>query len=74
VKEIFKKKSSYHKVLENIVELSVAIGAVGENIKPITDRVRELAGIAKKTNSAPDQLESPEEVKQLPAPDDECEE
>ena len=44
-KEFHKKMTTLAKVLEAIIEIGVNLGRFGKDIKPLTDRIGELAGI-----------------------------
>jgi hypothetical protein len=68
--ETQKAKGLFDVVRGGINDLGETLGKFGTDIKPLTDRMREVVGIARKGTKEYDQLPPPEEVKQLPPPSD----
>ena len=66
--ELDKEYSDYRVFLDGMVEVSEVVGDVGENVKPLFDRVKELFGIADKVRKTKEALESPTTPEALPAP------
>jgi hypothetical protein len=55
-------------VLAGVVDVGDALGAFGKKVKPLTDRMREVAGLIKKGSKEYSQLPSPDEQLALPSP------
>lgn len=68
--EAMKDKGNLDTVLAGIVDVGDALGAFGRKVEPLTKRMQEIAGIAKKGSKEYDQLPSAEEIKALPSPED----
>jgi hypothetical protein len=68
--ETHKPKGMFDVVRGGINDLGETLGKFGTDIKPLTDRMREVVGIARKGTKEYDQLPAPDEVKQLPPPRD----
>lgn len=68
--EAMKEKGNLDTVLAGIVDVGDALGAFGRKVEPLTKRMQEVAGIAKKGSREYDQLPSPNEIKALPSPED----
>jgi len=66
--ETHKPKGMFDSVLGGISDIGETLGKFGKNIKPLTDRMAEVAKIARKGTKEYDQLPAPEEIKRLPAP------
>ncbi|KIC33389.1 hypothetical protein [Leisingera sp. ANG-S5] len=58
-------------VLGGVAEVGEAAGKFGNDVKPLVDRMREVAQLARSGSNDPDALPAPEEVKKLPKPEDE---
>lgn len=71
--ETHKPKGMFDVVRGGVNDLGETLGKFGADIKPLTDRMQEVVGIARKGSKQYDQLPPPEEIKQLPAPGDEGE-
>lgn len=69
-KETHQTKGKLDVVLAGIVDTGDALGKFGEKVKPLTDRMKEVAQIARKGSKQYDQIPAPDEVKQLPAPEE----
>ncbi len=67
--ETHKPKGMLDVVLGGVTDVGETLGKFGKDIKPLTDRMKEVAGIARKGTKEYDQIPAPEEVKQLPAPE-----
>lgn len=72
--ETQKPEGMYDVVRAGISDLGETLGKFGTDIKPLTERMKEVVGIARKGSKQYEQLPSPEEVKQLPPPDTEAQE
>ncbi|WP_297776377.1 hypothetical protein [uncultured Roseovarius sp.] len=69
--EIHKPVGMFDVVRGGMNDLGETLGKFGKDIKPLTDRMREVVGIARKGTKEYDQLPEPEELKRLPSPDPE---
>lgn len=70
-REVHLPKGRLDVILGGVSDIGETAGKFGRDIKPLFDRMKEIAGIARKGSSEYDQLPAPEEVKQLPPPSDE---
>ncbi|MEM1363150.1 MAG: hypothetical protein AAGF94_15795 [Pseudomonadota bacterium] len=68
--ETQKPKGMFDVVRGGIDDLGETLGKFGTDIKPLTDRMKEVVSIARRGTKEYDQLPEPEEVKSLPAPTD----
>ena len=68
--ETHKPKGMFDVVLGGVVDVGETLGKFGKNIKPLTDRMSEVAQIARKGTKEYDQIPVPEEVQKLPKPED----
>jgi hypothetical protein len=68
--EIKKPLGMFDVVRGGINDLGETFGKFGKDIKPLTDRMREVVSIARKGTKEYDQLPEPDEVKRLPAPEE----
>lgn len=66
--ETHKPKGMFDVVRAGMSDVGETLGKFGKDIKPLTDRMAEVVGIARKATKEYDQLPPPEEVKRLPAP------
>lgn len=69
VAEAHKPKGMFDVILGGINDVGETLKKFGTDIKPLTDRMQEVAGITRKKTKAYDQIPAPEEVKKLPKPD-----
>ncbi|NDV00957.1 hypothetical protein [Pseudoroseicyclus tamaricis] len=69
--EFLRSKGILQVVLGAASEIGDSVNKFGKDLKPITDRLVELKGIAKSGTREVDLIEGPEEKKKLPPPDDE---
>lgn len=67
--EVQKPKGWFDVVRGGIDDLGETPGSFGVKIKPLTDRMAEVVGIARRKTKDYEKLPTPEEVKQLPPPD-----
>lgn len=67
--ETHKPKGMFDVVRGGINDLGETLGKFGKDVKPLTDRMREVVSIARKGSKQYEQLPEPDEVKRLPAPD-----
>lgn len=58
-------------VRAGVSDVGETLGKFGTDIEPLTKRMKEVAQIARSNSKEYDQIPAPEEVKQLPKPDDE---
>ncbi len=56
-------------VRAGVSDVGETLGKFGTDIKPLTDRMNEVAGIARSGSKEYDQIPAPEELPKLPAPD-----
>jgi len=69
--EVKKPKGMFDVVRAGVSDVGETLGKFGKDIKPLTDRIKEVTSIARKNTSEYDQLPAPEELKRLPPPDEE---
>ncbi len=69
--EVKKPKGMFDVVRAGVSDVGETLGKFGKDIKPLTDRIKEVTSIARKNTGEYDQLPEPEELKRLPAPDEE---
>ncbi len=69
--QVHQEKGLFDIVRGGINDLGETLEKFGVDIKPLTDRMNEVAGITRRNTEEYNQLPAPEELKQLPAPDDE---
>ena len=69
--EVHRPKGRFDVVLGGLNDVGEALGKFGNDVKPIFDRMTEIAKIARGKSSEYDQLPAPDEQKRLPKPDDE---
>jgi hypothetical protein len=72
--EVHKDNGLFDVVLGGVSDFGETLGQFGRDIKPLTNRMSEVLKITRKSTKSYDQLPSPEEIKQLPPPDDTDEE
>ena len=68
--QVHQPKGIFDIVRGGIDDVGETLGTFGKNVKPLTDRMKEVAQIARRNTQEYDQLPAPEEIKQLPAPSD----
>ncbi len=71
--EINKEKGQLDTILSATSDIGEALGEFGSKVKPLVDRIRELTAIARKSGDEVAQIPGPQELKKLPAPNDETE-
>lgn len=69
--EINKEEGLFDVLLGGLSDAGEAIGQFGDDIKPITDRFREIVAAGRRSAREYDELPKPDEIKRLPAPDEE---
>ncbi|MGR3548131.1 MAG: hypothetical protein ACU0CB_14005 [Roseovarius sp.] len=69
--EVQKPRGIFDVVRGGMNDLGETLGKFGTDIKPLTDRMREVVDIARRKTTEYDQIPGPEEVKQLPPPSEE---
>ncbi|MBP1804983.1 hypothetical protein [Rubellimicrobium aerolatum] len=69
-KQLNQPKGLFDVILGGVSDVGEVAGKFGDDVKPLTDRIREIAGIARGRTEQYSQLPPPDEVKQLPKPDD----
>ncbi len=69
-KQVMSKKGLFDVVLGGVSDVGETLGKFGTDIKPLTDRMSEVAQITRKGTQEYDQIPAPEEVKQLPPPEE----
>lgn len=67
--ETQKPRGMFDVVLGGVSDVGETLGKFGKDIKPLTDRMKEVAGITRKGTKEYDQIPAPDEIKQLPKPD-----
>ncbi|WP_420398123.1 hypothetical protein [Nioella sp.] len=68
--QIHSPKGLFDVILGGISDFGEVAGKFGKDIKPMTDRLTEIAGIARRGSQQYNQIPAPEEVKKLPPPSD----
>ena len=68
-KQVHSPKGLFDVILGGVSDVGETLNKFGTDIKPLTDRMTEVAQIARKGTKEYDQIPAPEEVKKLPAPD-----
>lgn len=66
--ELLKTRSRFQSFLDAVLESAEVLGEAGEKAKPAVDRVREIFGIAERSQKDLKRLGADEPPKQLPAP------
>ena len=66
--EVLKPQGIFDVIRGGIDDVGETLGKFGVSIKPLTDRMAEVVGIARRKTKEYDQLPSPDEVKKLPPP------
>jgi len=69
--EVHKEKGMFDVVLGGVSDLGETLGKFGKDIKPLSDRMAEITKLTRGATKEYDQIPAPEEVKQLPKPDEE---
>ena len=69
--EVHRSKGRLDVVLGGLGDVGEALGKFGNDVKPILDRMAEIAKITRRKSSEYDQLPAPEEQKRLPKPNEE---
>lgn len=67
--EVHKQEGLFDVLRAGLTDLGETLGQFGNDVKPLTDRMAEVVGIAKRATKGLDQLAAPEDVKKLPPPD-----
>ncbi|UWP98894.1 hypothetical protein [Aliiroseovarius crassostreae] len=70
--EMHQTKGKLDVILAGIVDTGDALGKFGKKIEPLTKRMQEVAQIARGGSKEYEQIPAPEEVKQLPPPEDDA--
>lgn len=73
-KEVFKEKGRFDVILAAVVDIGDAAGQFGEKVEPLVKRIKEIRQIAQSKTNEYKGLPKPDEVKQLPPPEEEAEE
>lgn len=69
-KQVLSKTGLFDVILGGVSDIGETIGKFGKDIKPLTDRMNEVAQITRQGTKEYDQIPAPEEIKRLPKPDD----
>jgi hypothetical protein len=69
-REVLKDKGLFDVVRGGMDDLGETLGKFGTNIKPLTDRMKEIVQITRRKSPAYDQIPAPEEVLGLPSPEE----
>lgn len=73
-KQVLSPKGIFDVVLGGVSDVGETLGKFGKDVKPLTDRMDEIAKITRKGTKEYDQIPAPDEVKKLPSPRDTQEE
>jgi hypothetical protein len=68
--EVHKPKGLFDIVRGGINDLGETLGKFGKDIKPLTERMEEVVKITRRATKEYDQLPPPDEIQQLPKPED----
>ncbi len=68
--EVLKPKGLFDVILGGTSDIGETLGKFGVDIKPLTDRMKEIKQITRSKTKEYDELPAPDEIKKLPAPDD----
>lgn len=69
-KQVLSKTGLFDVILGGVSDIGETVGKFGKDIKPLTDRMNEVAQITRQGTNEYDQIPAPEEIKRLPKPDD----
>jgi len=72
-KQVYSDKGLLDVVLGGVSDIGETLGKFGGDIKPLTDRMAEVKKITRSGSEEYKQLPEPDEVKSLPAPEEEPE-
>ncbi|MEL6952120.1 MAG: hypothetical protein AAFN09_03675 [Pseudomonadota bacterium] len=67
-KQISQPKGLFDVILGGVNDFGETLGKFGTDIKPLTDRMNEVAGIARRNSEEYQQIPAPEEIQKLPPP------
>lgn len=70
--EILKPKGLFDVIRGGVSDIGETLGKFGVDIKPLTDRMQEVVGIARRHTKAYEQLPPPEDLPKLPRPEGEA--
>ncbi|GAB5438292.1 hypothetical protein [Falsiruegeria mediterranea] len=68
--QVHSKEGLFDVILGGVSDVGETLGKFGTDVKPLTDRMKEVMQIARKGTKEYNQIPAPEEVKRLPAPDE----
>lgn len=68
--QVHAKKGMFDVILGGVADVGETLGKFGKDIKPLTDRMNEVARITRQNTGEYDQIPAPDEIKSLPAPDE----
>lgn len=71
-KQVHQEKGMLDVVLAGVTDVGETLGKFGKDLKPLTDRMSEINKIARGGSKEYDQIPAPEEIKSLPAPEEEA--
>ncbi|MBL1436859.1 MAG: hypothetical protein COB08_011780 [Rhodobacteraceae bacterium] len=63
--EIHKEKGRFDVILAGVTDVGETLGKFGTSMKPLTDRMAEIANITRSKTKEYDQIPAPEEVKKI---------
>lgn len=68
--QVHKENGMYDVIIGGVSDIGETLGKFGKDIKPLTDRINEVMKITRAATKEYDQIPAPDEVKQLPKPED----
>ena len=68
--QVYSPRGLFDVVLGGVSDTGETLGKFGKDIKPLTERMSEIAKITRHATKEYDQIPAPEEVKKLPAPEE----
>ncbi len=69
-KQVLSNAGLFDVILGGVSDIGETLGKFGKDVKPLTDRMNEVAQITRQGTKEYDQIPAPEEIKRLPKPDD----
>lgn len=70
-RQVHQSKGLFDVILGGLSDVGEALGKFGNDVKPLTDRMAEIAKITRDRSKEYESLPAPEEQKRLPPPDEE---
>lgn len=68
--QVHANRGLFDVILGGVSDLGETLGKFGKDIKPLSDRMQEVARIARKNTGEYEQIPAPEEIPKLPSPNE----